>query len=824
MTGDKAAFGPCLRACRRSAGLSQEELAERSGMSIRAISNLERGRTRRPHPDSVRRLADALQLHEQGRAQFVAAAGLRAAAAPVTTAPDERLSRAGHGQVIPRQLPAPVRQFAGRASELAELTALLNDARARTPAAVVITAIDGTAGVGKTALAVYWAHQAANQFPGGQLYVNLRGFDPSRKPMPSAEAIRNLVDALGVPAERIPASPDAQAALYRSLLAGKRMLVVLDNARDAQQVRPLLPGSAGCLVVITSRSQLSGLVAAEGVRALTLDLLTDAEARELLSLRLGAERVSAEPEAAAELIRLCARLPLALAITAARGAALPRLGLVALAGELKDAQPILDALDIGDPAASVRTVFSWSLRNLGAPAARMFRLLGLHPGPDITMPAAASLACLPPSEARRALRELAEAHLITEHAPGRFSLHDLLRAYAAEQAAEREQDTERRAAIERALDYYLHTSHAAALLLDPTRQPVTLDPARDGVTPDRFGDGQQALAWFDAEHQVLISAVTLAAETGLDVCAWQLPWALKDYLDWRGYWQEWAALQRTALAAATRLGDTAGQAAARVLLAQTCVRLGDYDQARTHLTSCLGFYRQAGDRLGEARVHQHLGGVAMYQGRPADSLAHAERAADLFRAIGNQAGQAAALGNAGWCHALLGHYQQARKFCRQATALHRELGNRHGEANCWGSLGYAEHKLGNLSEAADCHHRALDIFRELGARHEQAEVLTYLGDVRDTAGDRQEARDAWRQALDIFGELHHPDAAQVRARLRRVGAENLVTLCDLGMLMDQAPEPVPAQTRISAFSACRCARPFGRVLLQRRWPMRVISL
>ena len=318
MNNNMAAFGPWLRVCRRSAGLSQEELAERSGLSVRAISNLERDRTRQPHPDSVRRLADALQLRDQGRAQFIAVAGLRNTVAPDATTLDDRLSRADCGHVVPRQLPAPVRPFAGRETELRQLTALLDGTGAATPAAVVISVIEGTAGVGKTALAVHWAHQATNRFPDGQLYVNLRGFDQSRQPMSSAEAIRDLLDALEVPAQRIPASLDAQAALYRSLLAGKRMLVVLDNARRAQQVRPLLPCSPDCLVMITSRSKLTGLVAAEGAHALTLNLLTEAEAHELLALRLGAARMGADQEAAAELVTLCARLPLALAITAAR--------------------------------------------------------------------------------------------------------------------------------------------------------------------------------------------------------------------------------------------------------------------------------------------------------------------------------------------------------------------------------------------------------------------------------------------------------------------------------------------------------------------------
>jgi tetratricopeptide (TPR) repeat protein/transcriptional regulator with XRE-family HTH domain len=783
---DDAGIGARLRTSREAAGLSQQQLADRSGLSIRAVWNIEHGRTHWPYRDSLTRLADALGLQDGIRSEFLCAVPRRRLARQI---PATGLAKV---LIVPRQLPASVRQFVGRERELAELTGLLGQAGARpaaefvgrqgelaaltglldqtgSPPAVVISAIGGTAGVGKTALAVHWAHQVASRFPDGQLYVNLRGFHHSGKPMSSAGAIRGLLDALQVPAVQIPASLDAQAGLYRSLLAERRMLVVLDNARDAGQVRPLLPGSPGCLVVVTSRSQLAGLAATDGAFQLTLDLLTEAEARQLLARRLGAARLAQEPEAVAELIALCARLPLALAIVAARASGRPKLRLGALAEDLKDAPRRLDTLDTGDAAASVRPVFSWSLDSLSAPAARLFALLGVHPGPDVTIEAAASLAGIPLPQARRAVLELARAHLITEHVPGRYSLHDLLRAYAAELAAGQEPEVERRAAVGRVLDYYLHTAKTAALLLDPSREPLALAPPGSGVTPDSLADSQQALAWFKAEHQVLIAAVTLAAESGFGVWAWQLPWALTDYLDWHGHWHEFAAIQRTALAAVTRRGDTAGQAVARRLLARAQARLGDYGQARAHLTHCLRFYRQLGDSFGEARVHQSLGGVAMYQGRHAGALAHAEQALALFRAAGHRAGQAGSLSNAGWCHALLGDYQLARKFCWQALAMNRELGDRSGEAGCWDILGYAEHKLGNLTEAGDYLRRALGIFRELGDRYEQAEILTHLGDVHLTAGNRPAAAHAWQQALVLLDDLHHPDAAQLRARLTRPG-------------------------------------------------------
>jgi hypothetical protein len=465
------------------------------------------------------------------------------------------------GRVVPRQLPPAVPRFAGRGAEMAALTGLLE----RAPGAagtVAISAIDGTAGIGKTALAVHWAHQVADRFPDGQLYVNLRGFGPA-DPMAPEEGLRAFLDALQVPAGQVPATEAGQQGLYRSLLARKRMLIVLDNARDPGQVRPLLPGVPGCMVLVTSRNQLTGLAAAEGAHLLTLDILTGTEAHELLADRIGAARLTAEPDSAAELIRLCARLPLALAITAARAGAHPRRTLAALAAELRDARNRLDTLATGEQATDVRAVFSWSYNSLRAPAARMFRLLGLHPGPDITVPAAASLAGLPRGPASAALAELAGANLVTEHAPGRYAVHDLLHVYAAEHAHAEDGEASCRAAIHRMLDHYLHTCHAAAHLMQAQRGTLTLAPAQPGVTAERLADHERALAWFKAEHHVLVAIAGLAAASGFDTCAWQLPWSMATFLDWQGHWHDWAATQRIALAAVTRQDDKGAQATVR---------------------------------------------------------------------------------------------------------------------------------------------------------------------------------------------------------------------------------------------------------------------
>jgi tetratricopeptide (TPR) repeat protein/transcriptional regulator with XRE-family HTH domain len=753
-------FGTLVRQYRLALGLSQEELADRSGLSVRAIANIETGRTTRPHRHSVQSLGDALVLPDSQRRELDRAARVPAEGVHPMAAETRSLA-------VPRQLPASVTGFVGRARELEELTELLDSACAEAASTVVISAIGGTAGVGKSALAVQWAHQVVAQFPDGQLYVNLRGFGPG-KPMPASNALAAFLRALRVTGPDIPAEQDERAARYRSLLADRRMLVVLDNAWDDCQVRPLLPGGPGCLVLVTSRNQLAGLVATEGAHPVTLGVLSEGDAHQLLGQRIGAERMSAEPDAAAELTALCARLPLALAIAAARASLHPGWTLAALAGELRDARGRLDGLDAGDAATSVRAAFSWSYQQLSPRAARIFRLLGLHPGPDISVPAAASLAGTDASGARRLLGDLARANLITEHVPGRFTLHDLLRAYAAELAYARDSHAEREAATGRVLDYYLHTAADAARMLNPAREPITLTPPRLGAGACPHPDYGHAMAWFHAEHHVLLAAVGLAARTGNDSHAWQLPWAMGSFLSLRGHWHEAADTQRTALAAATRLGDTAAQALTGRLLANACTNLGDHEQARRHYASSLTLHQQLGNRRGEARIHQNLGVLAERQGRYAEALDHSKQALGLYQEMSDKTGEAETLNEMGWYHGLLGDYEQARAFCRRSLSLCAEAGHRWKEGNAWDTLGYAEHHLGNLAEAAACYERALSVFREAGDRFSEALALSHLGDTRQTTGEPSQAREVWQQALTILDDLQHPSADTLRAKLRQI--------------------------------------------------------
>jgi hypothetical protein len=657
--------------------------------------------------------------------------------------------------VVPRGLPAPVTHFIGRQDELRALSRL-------PPTHVAV--IGGTAGVGKTALAVYWAHQVADRFPDGQVYLNLRGFDPGGQVMGPAEALRCLLDALHVSAHGLPADLDARANLYRTLLAGKRALILLDNARDSGQVRPLLPGTAGCLVLVTSRTYLSGLVA-DGAHPLTVDLLSHAEARDLLTRRLGPDQVATDPEAVADIVRRCARLPLALTIVAARAAARSRPGLAALAAELRDSRGRWATLTGDDPATDVRAVLSWSYRALTPDAARLFRLLGVHCGPSFSVPAAASLAGFPVAQVRSWLTELADASLIIESSPDRYTFHDLLRAYATEQAHAVEPDAERQAAIARMLDHYLHTACDGARLLNPARDPLHLTAPRPDVSPEPLADHRQAMAWFTAEHPVLLAATHYAASTGFDGHTWQLAWALWPFLDRRGHWSDESATGSVALAAARRLADRTGQAHAHRILAHSSIRLGRFDDALKQLERVLDLHVQAGDLNGQAHGHHALAHLWQRQDRYPEALTHAAQALDLYRAAGHRHGQALAQGAVGWFHTLLSHHELAIVHCAQALALHQELDDRDGQANTWDGLGHAHHHLGQHAQAVACYQRALDLYGDLGNRYGQAETLSHLGDTHSATGDAPAAREAWHQALTILDDLDHPDADRVRQKL-----------------------------------------------------------
>ncbi|MEJ3748992.1 BTAD domain-containing putative transcriptional regulator [Actinomycetes bacterium KLBMP 9797] len=665
--------------------------------------------------------------------------------------------------IRPAHLPADVPYFTGRVTELTTLDALSAAAIARS--AMVTVAIAGPAGVGKTALAVHWARRVADAFPDGQLYVNLRGFDPSGSAMSSTEAVRVFLDALEVPSDRIPDDLPAQINLYRSLLAHKRVLVMLDNARDAQQVRPLLPGGAGCVALVTSRSQLTGLVAADGAQPVDLDLLTIDEAREMLDRRLGLHRTAAEPDAVLHIIDHCARLPLALAIVAAHAMSRPTDPLQSWAAALRQARDGLEAFSSADPATDVRAVFSWSYQTLTPAAAALFRLLSLHPGPDFDTAAAASLAGVPVPAIRPLLAELIAAHLLTRRPYQRFGFHDLLRAYATELAHEFDSHRERRAATHRMLDHYLHTAYACDRLLSPQREPVTIAPPAPGTALEPISDYHAAMNWFATEHTVLMASIQRAADARFDAHPAQLAWATLNFFDRRGLWHDWIASQRTALSCARRSQDVGLRAQAHRALGRVYTYLNRYGDAELHLKAAIDGYHQINDGDGEAYAHVNFGILLGEHDRHSDALAHAEHARQLFRQTGNLVGEAHALNSIGWSLAQLGDHARALEHCHQALVQHQRLGNRHNEAMTLDSLGYAHHGLGQHQEAIAYYRRALAIYDEFDSRYFAAETLVRLAESHDAAADATGARAVRRQAFDILDNLGHASAERLRALL-----------------------------------------------------------
>ncbi|MDY7086575.1 MAG: BTAD domain-containing putative transcriptional regulator [Actinomycetota bacterium] len=665
----------------------------------------------------------------------------------------------------PAQLPHSLPDFTGRESELDRL-----DGLTKSEETVMIAAITGTAGVGKTSLALHWAHESAQRFPDGQLYVNLRGFDPGGYPVPPGEVLRGFLDALGMPAQETPVTVEEQAARYRSILAGRRVLVVLDNARDTEQVSPLLPGTPGCVVVVTSRSRLSGLMVA-GAVPVAMSLPSMEEATLLLSRRVGAERVAMEPEAAADIVAACARLPLALAIVAARITPYPHYRLSALAAELRQASGGLDALIGDNESRDARAVLSWSYHHLSEPAARLFRLLGLHPGPEITPPAAASLTGLPMRQARRMLTVLAGAHLLEEHTPGRFSFHDLLRAYAAEQAEEEESEPERHAAMARLLDHYLHTAHAADRLLYPYRDPIDVEEPDPAATVVDFTEPDAALSWFVTERPVLLSAIAWATGAGFPAHASRLTWTVTAFLNYQGKFHDWAAGLNAALLACRTLGDQPGEALAHQLLNVACRQQGLIVEAEAHANRALELFDRLGEAARQARLLLDLARLRERQGNDRQALDRASGALTLFRTVDDKAGEADALSWVGWYHSQLGMHAEALRYCHQALRLHQDLSGHPGEADTWNALGSAHYHLGHYDDAVTSHEQALVRWRELGDRYEMATTLVRLGDTLHAAGHADSARGQWHQAQLIFDDLGHPDGEQSRARLETRGAD-----------------------------------------------------
>ena len=656
---------------------------------------------------------------------------------------------------IPWELPGAVPHFVGRERELAALTGLLEKAGEKPPGTVVISAIGGTAGVGKTALALHWAHQVAGRFPDGQLYVNLRGYDPGQ-PMPATDALAAFLRSLGVPGQDIPPEEDERAARYRSLLAGKRMLVILDNAGSADQVRPLLPGTLGCIVLVTSRDTLAGLVARDGATRLDLGVLPRQDAVALLQKLIGA-RADAEPETAAELAAQCCRLPLALRVAAELAASRPAALLADLAGELADLRTRLDLLTAGgDPRTQVRAVFSWSYRQLDADSARAFRLLGLHPGPDIEPYAAAALTGATIQQARQALDVLARAHLIQLAGPGRHGMHDLLRGYARELSAAPDTETEQHAALTRLFDHYLRSAAAAMDTLFPAerhRRPRIPQPA----TPvPSLADPAAARDWLDAERATLVAVAGHTAVRDWPGHTTQLATTISRHLHYGGHLSEAITIFSHSLDAARRTGDRAAEATALTQIGDVDGQQGRLQQAGDHYRQALALFRAAGDRTGEARVLGSLGITETQLGRYEHAARHHQDAAAIFRDIGDRFGEVRTLGNLGLARRLQGRYQEAADYHQQNLEGCREIGDRQGEAWALGWLGAVDLRLGRHQEATSYLRQALALFHEVGDTIDQAEILIRLGEVYVGLGRYEQAAGNFEQALAISRGLGDP--------------------------------------------------------------------
>ncbi|MFE7353838.1 BTAD domain-containing putative transcriptional regulator [Streptomyces sp. NPDC057543] len=670
----------------------------------------------------------------------------------------------------PRQLPAPPPLLAGRDSELVCLDKLLAPQGEPHSGTVLIAAICGTGGVGKTSLALRWAHGWQERFPDGQLFADLRGFTPSGEPADPYTVMRGFLEALGADPGSLPATPQSQAALYRSLTAGRRLLIMLDNVRDTDQVVPLLPGSATCTVLITSRHRLPGLAASHGAVQLTLETLDRAEARDLLVRRIGADRITAEPAAATELLHHCAGLPIAISVLAARLTTNPMLTLTALASELREAETPLDALETGETNGDIRIVFASSYLALDTDSARVFRQIAQAPGADIGLPAAASLTGLPLPRLRTRLHRLQAYHLVQERVPGRFTCHDLLRAYALELAETVAPAGEADAALTRVLDHYAHTAYAADRLLLPYRDPLVPVVPADGTRLEEFADAERAMAWFAREHTVLTAAVNHAVRAGRDAQAWRMAWAITTFLARRAWWADVTAVHSTALAAAVRLGDPAAQAESRRALAWACTETGRLAEAHQELAHALALSETNGDLLSAAHTNLTLGWLYERDGDQPAALRHDQSAVEQFTSIGNLPGRARALNAVAWDHTQLGDHDASVRRCQEALAIQRELGDERGQANTWDTLGYAYHQLGDHTKAIDCYQHSLDLNRALEHRYNEALTLVHLGQTYRATEAVETARGALREALGIYLEINapHSEVNQARVLLREL--------------------------------------------------------
>ena len=760
-------FARLLRQLRDDAGLTQEELAEAASLSPRSVSDLERGVNLTARHDTARLLAGALGLSGPRRALFEAAARGRVPAGEVLAAGEGAAAAAAT-----RALPRDIASFTGRAAELAQLAGAVTSAAEAGVGVVGIHAIGGMAGVGKTAFAVHAAHKLAGGFPDGQFFLPLHAHTPGQRPVDPADALASLLLTAGVGAQQIPPGLQARAARWRDWLAGKKVLLVLDDAAGHEQVSPLLPGTGGSVVLVTSRRHLTAL---EDTAAISLDTLAPGEAAALLARLAGRPGLGSGDGPAGEITRLCGYLPLAIGMLARQLHHHPSWTAAGLARELAAAAGRLELMRAEN--LSVAAAFDLSYQDLTPGQQRLFRRLGVHSGTDLDGYAAAALDGTDLATARRHLDGLYDQYLLTEPARGRYRLHDLLGEHARALAFAGDL-ADADAAAGRLLDYYLHTAAAAGQHIETRHTAVAAAlPGEPPAVAPQLSTAGQASAWLEAERANLHAAAGYAAASGRPAHAIAIPAAISGFLLTRGHWDQSVALHQAALATARQVGGRAGQAGALNELGLLQRVTGDYPAAAASLTRALELYRGLRDRLGQASALDNLGRVQFETSEyPAATASH-QQALALYRDLGHRAGQALALNNVGTVQSLTSDYPAAAASYQQALDLFRDIGHRLGQALATGNLGIVQSQTGDYPAAADSMTQALDLFRDLGDRHGEASSLLNLGEVQRLTGDYAAAAASQQQALSISRDLGH----------RRVQASALGNLGEVQILTGNYP-------------------------------------
>ncbi|MCM4084267.1 AfsR/SARP family transcriptional regulator [Paractinoplanes hotanensis] len=722
-----------------------------------------------------RRLADDLGVGPSEELRDAYARVLRAAGTPPAPAradsrpvvprrqPDVPVPLTSpHRSILPAQLPHDLSQFTGRDEDLRRAAGILDGHAAASPT-VPILAVDGMPGIGKTTFAVHLAHQLAASYPDGQLYIDMRGFDPGGAVLP-ADALQGFLNAFGVPDSEIPTDAQARIGLYRSVLSGRRVLVVVDNVRDVEQVWPLLPGAAGCVVLVTSRRRLTALATSFGAHLLTLDVLSAEQSRELVTSRTGAAPTPAERDAMDQIAERCGGLPLALAVVAARaltdaGSLLPD-----IAKELEHARSNLDGFSGDDLENQVRAVFSWSYQMLSPRAMHMFRLLPVHRGPDITMPAIASLIGASPAETRVLIGELIRTRLLTEHVPGRFAAHDLICAYAGELSLEAEPDTVRRQAVDRLADHYRQSAHDIVRHFAPALS-VTPPPVLNGVTTTETSTLADATAWFTAERLVLKSLIQSAIEDGRIEVAWHLAVSMQVFMQHEGWWHDWATIARACLHATVDAGDTLGEAYMRRSLAGAVHSLGRQEEALSLLADALRLFTERGSRGEQALVHRNLGQVHAWRRDHSAAIEHFEQSVRIFEAIGDVSNHTSALYCLADAHAQSGRHDEGIALVRQALAMCDRIDDALGRGQCYLTLAGIHEVRTDYHESVRHYRLAIDAYNKAGSRTSTAQCYLHFGDTAHRFGDHDTARGAWEEALAVLADVAPPMADEVRRRL-----------------------------------------------------------